>query len=213
VTLGERCIDLAFQEMKAGIRANAKPFPNTGPRVREYLAGCVRDVDKDGDDDRLGLKEGNWCMAFQAWLLEQSLQPGEERPHKYRASVLEAVNDARALGRYFPVGKGYIPKSGDLAIWDRSDPKAPGTAWQKHVNRVVSFDPTDSRFVTIGGNEGRQIQLTAKAPKRLDANKLEGFIDYTQEEVERPSDLFLPGEREKVQALIERTLSEINVRT
>jgi len=208
--LGERCIALARSEMAAGVKAAPYGQPNTGPRVREYLAGCER------NGKLLGLTQGNWCAAFCSWVLEQTILPGEERPHGYRAAVVEMVEDAHKLGRWIPVeavrAGEQTPNIGDPAIWDRTE--GPGTEWQRHVNRVVSWDVRDPAtlgddlFMTIGGNEVRTIIETRDRPKELSAGKLLGFISYAQEPP-APPELLDDAERERIQGLISLALYEI----
>ncbi len=126
LTLGERCVALCRAELASGYRSAPYGQPNTSTRVKLYLSGCVRDVDGDGDEDRLGLTVGNWCAAAQSWVLSQCLLEGESAPHLWRAGVVELVSDARARGIYYPVESvrsgHFTPRLGDLAIWDRSKP-------------------------------------------------------------------------------------------
>lgn len=186
--LGERCLLLAQHEMAAGVRAQPYGQPNTGPRVREYLAGCVRDLDGDGvtePHELLRLPAGNWCAAFQSWLLEQCVLPGEERPHLYRAAVVEIELDARERGLWHSVEEvragTWAPNRGDLVIWDRSDSKDPSTAWHRHVNRFVWWTtPERQTFETIGGNEGRTILRQRYQGGALSSPKLLGFVSYYQ---------------------------------
>ncbi len=222
--LGESCVNIAIAEMQSGVKANPYGEPNTGLRVAEYLNGCVRDVDNDGDLDRLGLTVGNWCAAFASWCHEQALLtlPEAERDaarvHEWRAGVVEIVADARERDLFFPIDDVragvYEPQPGDLAIWDRSKPGGP--AWWRHVNRVVSHDPqdegtADDLFVTIGGNEGRTIKLNRDRPKRLDTGKLLGFVSYGQ----RTDDDALPvhplsdDERAELRGMIALSLADI----
>jgi len=215
MTLAERCVRLCHAEKDADVRANPYGMPNTGPRVSEYLAGCMRDVDRDGDLDPLGLTVGNWCMAFQSWVLFNSLQPDDDPPHHWRAGVVEAVSDSKQRGLWLDVddvrGGKATPKRGDLAIWDRSNPAKPATSWWRHVNRVIEWDEadplllTDDRFRTIGGNEGRRIKVTGDRPKLLESGKLLGFIRYdlADPEVESPSpEMLRDDERASLERLI-----------
>lgn len=200
---GVRCVLLARSEMALGARANPYPGPNTSPGVARYLAPCVRDVDGDGDDELLGLTEGNWCAAFASWCARECLLPGESAPHKYRAGVVEIVADAKANGRWQAIKTvrdgAFAPSVGDLAIWDRSNPDKPATSWWRHVNRVTQFNPMTGRLTTIGGNEGRKITVTDAAPKSLTDSKLLGFVSYAQSG--RPLD-YAAAERAADQGLI-----------
>lgn len=208
--------------MASDVRANPYGMPNTGPRVREYLAGCMRDVDRDGDLDPLGLTAGNWCMAFQSWVLFNSMQPDDDPPHHWRAGVVEAVSDAKKRGLWIDVddvrdGKA-LPGRGDLAIWDRSSPTKPSTSWWRHVNRIVSWDDADpmtladDRFVTIGGNEGRRIRETSDRPKLLESGKLLGFIRYDladRDVLSPPKRPLLEIERTRLEAQIAMGIDEM----
>lgn len=214
LTLGSRCLLLAEQEMRAGVRANPYGQPNTGPRVREYLAGCLRDLNGDGKTEPhelLRLREGNWCAAFQGWLLEQCRLPDEAAPHLYRASVVELELDARARGLWHDVQEvregAWSPNIGDLVIWDRSDPTDPSTAWHRHVNRLVGWtNPDWTHFVTIGGNEQRAILRQQYLGGSIDHPKLLGFISYYQ----RPCPTDIPShERDRLLRLVAAAIEEI----
>ncbi len=222
LTLAERCVRLCHSEMASDVRANPYGMPNTGPRVREYLAGCMRDVDRDGDLDPLGLTAGNWCMALQSWVLFNSLQPDDDPPHHWRAGVVEAVSDAKKRGLWLDVeavrAGEFVPKRGDLAIWDRSNPDKPSTSWWRHVNRITEWDEADpivladDYFRTIGGNEGRRIRLTGERPKLLESGKLLGFIRYdlADPEVESPPrELLSPVESRRLQSQIAMGIDEM----
>lgn len=183
-----RCVMLAKSEMARGVRAPAAPRANTSEDIAEYLRGCWRDFDRDGELDegeRLGLTEGNWCAAFVSWCLEKCLLEGEQRPHEYRAGVVELVADAKLKGLWHPLeevtSETWSPHVGDLVIWDRSVKGKPETAWWRHVNRIVAYSGLKDgvpRFVTIGGNESRTIREVDQPPKALTPEKLLGFISY-----------------------------------
>jgi hypothetical protein len=78
-TIGERALDVAMQELDAGIKEEP-PGSNTSPRIKEYLYPCVR-----GDRNiRLGLTASNWCftgdteiLAEEGWLRLDSLGKGK----------------------------------------------------------------------------------------------------------------------------------------
>lgn len=190
LTFGTRCVLFAKHEMERGVRANPYPGPNTSKDVKVYLAPCLRNLDADPELENLGLVSGNWCAAFACYCAEECVLPGEVIPHHYRAGVVELVADARELGLYHPVQEVregiWTPSVGDLVIWDRSEHGRPETDWWRHVNRVVRYQPIGEKLTTIGGNEGRRIQLTNRAPKRLSNRKLQGFISYHQKASTRP---------------------------
>lgn len=211
--LGERCLLLLGAERQAGVGAQLTG-DNTSPRVREYLAGCVRDFDGKKETPptlfKPILRAGNWCAAIQGWALEHCLIEGEERPHLWRAGVVELELDARNNGRWHSVeevrtGK-WTPSSGDLAVWDRSTPGKPETSWFRHVNRVVHMLPDMSSFVTIGGNEERRIQLTDRAPKKLNNTKLLGFISYAGRQIVVKLDA---AERARILSLVGASVQQV----
>jgi len=204
-TLGQRCVDVAMAEFKAGVR-EVPAGSNSGPRVREYLAPCVR-----GDRNvRLGLTASNWCMAFASWCLYQALRSTDKAPpHGYRAGVVEALADAqdpnaRWTGRWKPIidvrSGVWFPKPGDLAIYDRSQHGRPDTSWWRHVNRVVSFDMPSGDFVTVGGNELQKVHV---GTQQLSNVKLLGFVAYPREEkIEQSKPLLTSVERTQIAHMV-----------
>lgn len=203
LTLGERCVALCRSELARGAKSAPYGEPNTSTDVRMYLAGCMRDIDGDGDDDTLGLTVGNWCAAAQSWVLYACLLDGESPPHLWRAGVVEIVSDARKRGLYHPVlqvrSGVWTPRVGDLAIWDRSNPDKPTTNWWRHVNRVTEFDTRstlrtdDDTFATIGGNEARAWRETTDRPKGLDHSKLLGFVEYPRDDMSHAAERVTPS--------------------
>lgn len=183
ISHGLRCLHLAEYERKRGVKAAPYGQPNTSPDVEIYLSGCLRNLDDDPELENLMLKAGNWCAAFVSWCSDICLLPGEEKPHEYRAGVVEIIADAKSRGRWIPASEVIAQRvsvsPGDLVIWDRSKPGRPETSWHRHVNRLKSLTATGIR--TIGGNERRTIIDTSDAPKGLDHDKLIGFVSYAQE--------------------------------
>ena len=89
----------------------------------------------------------------------------------YRVSGIERQADAAARGLWHPVetirGGDFGPRPGDVAILKRGD-----EAWQRHVCRVIEWDPGGG-YTSIGGNEGNAWRLTAR---HVDAPELLGII-------------------------------------
>ena len=205
--LGERCISRLRQELAAGVAAAPYPQPNTSPRVKEYLSGCLRDLNGDGivaPTEKLGLSAGDWCAAVQGWVLEQELAPGEDRPHLWRAAVVEIELDAKLRGLFHPIDEFHrgvwSPNVGDLVLWDRSDKARPETAWHRHVNRFVGFTSPDwTHMRTIGGNESRRIQEQLYQGGSVTHPKLLGFVSYYQ----KPAKGHIhPTELERMRSLV-----------
>lgn len=140
----EACLERALAEL--GVHEDGT---NTGERVREYLAGCVRDGRK------LGLKAGEWCAAFVGWC--------GHRP--WRASVWEIVEDARAAGTLREVG-AYWPSPGDLAVFARGAPgETPLEHGRGHIARVIRAAGRDVE--TVDGNSGDAADSVARMVRRV----------------------------------------------
>lgn len=172
-SLGERA--LAWSEAEAARGAGEDPKgSNGGPDVEAYFKGARR----RGSEELLGLKSGNWCAAGASAALYAVLEPGETPPHGWRAGVVELVDDAKDQGLWVTVDEirdGAPPPSrGDLAIYDRSEPENPSSAWWRHVNRIVEWRD-DGTFRTLGANEG---DGWGYGEHSLDEPKLLGFIRY-----------------------------------
>jgi hypothetical protein len=207
LTLGERALAMALSEL------GTKEIPagsNSGPRVREYLGGCVR-----GDDSPvpLHLVASNWCMAFQSWCCYQALRPGEHAPHGWRAGVVEAVADAqdhstRWTGRFKPVGLvragEFTPDVGDLAIYDRSTPGRPETSWWRHVNRVAEMH--GDWFEAVGGNESDEVRMSRQ---KVDNPQLLGFIAYPGLAAPEPREILSAPERDQLLGMVALSLDGI----
>lgn len=171
-SLGQRCVN--WSRARLGVRE--QPLgSNTGPEVRSYLAPCIR---RD-TGMHLNLKASNWCSAFACAALAACAERDEERPHGYRAAVVELVADAADTKTWRPVALArsgsWRPEVGDLAIYDRSDPAKPDTSWWRHVNRVSEWRD-DGTYKAIGGNEAGD--CVREAEHRLDNPRLLGFIEY-----------------------------------
>lgn len=168
---GEAALAVALQELAAGVVEDPLGS-NSGERVGEYLAGCVRDLDGDGVEDRLRLGAAQWCAAFVGFCDHVAGVTG--RP--WRAAVAELVRDAREAGTLREV-LAYDPRPGDLAIWRRGgqDPRHGGLG---HVGRVETI--SEDWIATIDGNHGDKV---ARVLRRQDDPDLVAWIAYPR----RPS--------------------------
>lgn len=160
---GEAALAVAIGEL--GVREEP-PGSNSGPRVRQYLAGCVRDVDSDGDLDKIGLSAGSWCAAFTGWC---DAQAGV--PRTWRAAVHEIVSDARKAGTLR--GLDYTPRPGDLAIFKRDgqDPRKGGLG---HVARVEKVE--GGTFTAIDGNSAGD--KVARVVRPMTDAALVAWVEY-----------------------------------
>jgi len=210
-TLGERCVEVAMAELKAKVKE--EPLgSNTGKRIREYLYPCVR-----GDrNTRLGLTASNWCMAFASWCLFKAKRDDEVPPHGYRAGVVEAVADtrdpkARWSGQWVPIeqvrtGK-WVPREGDLAVYDRSQRGRPSTSWWRHVNRVVKYELDTGMFLAVGGNEQQKVTL---AQHTIASDRMLGFIAYPASNVQAITrEELTPEEKVQISHLVYLTIDGI----
>jgi hypothetical protein len=174
LTLGERCVAFAENELNDGVK---EEFPGsyTSPRIREYFNICTRKI--NGMEVLVNLRQGNWCAASASFCLKNSLLPDEEPPHGYRLGVVEIVSDLQANGLWHTVqdvlqGK-YSLKVGDVIVFDRSQPGKPETAWWRHIGRVHSL--TSDGFKCISGNSGGCWKISSH---KLTQNNLLGFGQY-----------------------------------
>lgn len=145
---GERMVLWSRAEMAAGV-VEVPPGSNTGPRIREYLAGCERNGAK------LGLSAGAWCAAAAGMAAHEAALP-TDTPLPWRAAGLDVIGDLQARDAWHPHPTDYVPKVGDLAIFRRVSP-----AWGRHVCRVTAWHG-GGKFQTIGGNEAGAWRLTER---------------------------------------------------
>lgn len=179
-TLGSRCVEWALAQVgKHGL----PPGSHESPDIKEWRSRCLRG--DGGSAVKLNLPPTNWCAIFACAAVYAVIDDGVPWPHGYRAGVVELVADtstskAGYTGTWVPVAvvrQGeYIPQTGDLAVYDRSQPGKPETAWWRHVNRVVKYDKSSESYKTVGGNEvGDAVCLGIH---KVSDSSLLGFISY-----------------------------------
>lgn len=87
----------------------------------------------------------------------ECLLPGDVKPREPRASAKEIMADAVKLGRWRSVaevrGGKWLPRAGDLAIYDRSIAGRPETSWYGHVDRVIRVSEDQREYDNVGANE------------------------------------------------------------
>jgi hypothetical protein len=164
--LGERCVLWCENEFACAVREDP-PGSNTSPRIRDYLAPCMR------NGKLLGLRAAAWCAAAQCCAMRDCLAPGEAEPHPYRCSGIELETDAQKLGTWR--GPKYTPRRGDIAVLMRTNSDPSKGSWERHVVRVRSVD--GDHMTTIAGNEGNGWAVSAM---RLDDARILCFIEYPQ---------------------------------
>jgi len=167
LSYGQRCVLLSIAEMAEGVKEEP-PGSNTGKRIKEYLAGCMR------NGKPLGLTAGAWCAAAACWVADRCRQRGELPPHHWRAGGIEMEQDAMTKHAWVDAdvvrNGGAEVAVGDIAMFSRG-----AISWQRHVTRVYSVPGADGKFRTIGGNENDRWQIT---DRNLNSAELLGFIRY-----------------------------------
>ncbi len=188
LSLGERCVAFAENEMANGVAEDA-PNSFTSPRLREYFRICTRLV--NGRETPIGLSftAGNWCAAGVSFCLHKTLLPGENPPHGYRLGVVEVIADMQRHGTYRFVNQvrqgAYRIKVGDPVFFDRSNPNNPASAWWRHIGRVYSVGPNGD-FVCISGNNGGRWRLSKH---NISQATLLGFGDYPPRNFVAPTEV------------------------
>jgi hypothetical protein len=166
-SLGERCLAWCLEEWETHRQPSAE-------RIAWYHAVAKR------NGKLLGIKVGNHCASAQSRAMIECLLPGEAAPHEPRAGAIELQQDAIANGRWHSraevqAGK-WLPRPGDLAIYNRANPADPKSTWWRHVDRVIRVVDEGAGYENIGANE------VAGAWNRevtsFDSHKLLGFIAY-----------------------------------
>lgn len=174
LTLGERSVLFAENEMKLGVKEDS-PGSFSSKRIREYFSICTRLM--NGIETPITLSKGNWCCASVSFCMKQSLLLKEKQPHGYRVGVVEVVTDMQKTGNYFTVKNllenKYSPKIGDLIIFDRSQPGKQETSWYRHIGRFYSIN--NDSFECISGNSNGKWRITKHS---FDQTNLLGFGQY-----------------------------------
>lgn len=191
-TLGERCLAWCLAQ------AEREPVP-TPDTLARWFAPCVR------DGEPLGIRSGNHCAAAQC-AAALACADGETLPHQYRAAAKEIMADAIDAGAWHEASELraglWYPAPGDLAVYDRSQPGRPETAWWGHVDRVISV--LSSGFGNVGANEGPggawRIQVTDYSHARL-----LGFVAYPRPHEQRPVHLLSREEVARIRNLVALT--------
>jgi hypothetical protein len=166
-TLGERCVAWCLEEAQTHERPDAE-------RIAYYHAVAVR------NGKPLGIKAGNFCASAQSRALVECLLLGDVKPHEPRAGAIELLSDALHGGRFHGAAevraRKWLPRPGDLAIYDRSNPADPKTSWLRHVDRVIRVSDDQTQYENIGANELGGAWRREWSP--FSHPKLLGFVAY-----------------------------------
>jgi hypothetical protein len=163
-TLGERCLHWCLEE------AEAHRHPDAA-RIAWYHAVAVR------NGKPFPIKVGNFCASAQSRALIECAIEGDVRPHEPRCGAIELQQDAIRLGKWHSAAEvrahKWLPRPGDLAIYDRSTPTQ---SWLRHVDRVIRVLDGDLQYENIGANEGGGDWVREVTP--FSKSNLLGFIAY-----------------------------------
>lgn len=125
-----------------------------------------------------GLSNADWCAFFVSWCARQARISTSIIPKKSFA-----IDMLKGSGTYYDVTSGYIPKKGDLVLYEPSSGVASRNATTglpskaSHVN-IVYKDCTDGKIHTIGGNEQKKVRKSdyALPTKRGNWQNIQGYI-------------------------------------
>ncbi len=108
-----------------------------------------------------------WCADFVSWVMKEAGSPlVNPNSGSWRIPGTMTLRDYfKQNGNWHPYGDGYVPKTGDVAIYDGNGPNG------QHTNFVVRY--ANGSLVTVGGNEAGAIHV--QEHKLDDSLKVIGF--------------------------------------
>ena len=108
-----------------------------------------------------------WCADFVSWVMKEAGMPFvNPNSGGWRIPGTMTLRDYfQQNGNWHPYGDGYVPKTGDVAIYDGNGPHG------QHANFVVLY--SDGTLSTVGGNEAGTIH--AQQHSLNDELKVIGF--------------------------------------
>jgi len=119
----------------------------------------VAKVEHATQPDYTKYSEGNkeaWCSDFLTWTLKQAGAP-LTNPNSSGWRIPGTVTLKEyfvAKGTFHPLGDAYVPKTGDVVVYD-------GAGWfGQHTNFVLQNK--DGQLTTIGGNENGKVRVQTK---------------------------------------------------
>ncbi len=121
-------------------QAEMPPGSNDSPRIATYrqaTAGAANAV-------------GPWCAYFVSWLARSAGEPLGAQGQGF-GSVDQLYSWAQSAGRAVPNGQGYVPKPGDLIVFN------------EHVGMVESVLP-NGQIQTIEGNSSDRVSRNVRGP-------------------------------------------------
>jgi len=94
-----------------------------------------------------------WCADFVSWVMNEQGKPfSNPNSESWRIpGVLTLRSYFIAKSMYHVYGDGYIPKTGDIALYDGNGP------FGQHTNFVLKVE--NGKIYTLGGNEAGRIHV------------------------------------------------------
>ena len=178
-TFALRSLEQAEREIAAGVH-EVPDGSNSGPRVSQYLARCVRGgIWQDGElvgEHFIGTPAhpfdgAPWCSGAVGLCDEAAARPGDRIP-PWRASVYERIVDAKAMGTWHPIGDGYVPQVGDHGVFAR-DGQEPERGGHGHINWVTLVTLEAGVFATLDPNHNNG---WGRVTRNLNDKDLRGFV-------------------------------------
>lgn len=90
----------------------------------------------------------SWCASFVAWCAHEA---GISTNVITKSAAVDSfMSQAKSQKRFYRYDSNYIPKPGDLIIWDSRIKANPIS--ERHIGIVKSYDSSTGRLATIEGN-------------------------------------------------------------
>lgn len=99
-----------------------------------------------------GVEEA-WCADFVSWIMREVGAP-LTNPHSgsWRIPGIFTLKEYyESVGRFYPAGSEYVPRPGDVAIYQNSP------RFDDHVHIILRVD--DGVLTTVGGNENNRVRV------------------------------------------------------
>lgn len=166
----------AVQPKKQVVVETPRPFPSYLPgeltEAQQRITNILKteySAQPAGTKYTEGAQEP-WCADFVSWVMNQNGTPlYSPRTKSWRVTGTMGLQQFFVeQGTWHQYGDGYIPKPGDVALYDGSGP------YGQHANFVLSYK--DGTLTTIGGNELGTIRIQHRPLN--DELQVFGFAEY-----------------------------------
>lgn len=129
--------------------------------AQRELAGGAKESDKSYHKYTGGVS-AQWCAYFVSWVLREAGRPFEENNGVFPA-VAQILAYSKSKGTFHPKNEaGFTPQPGDIALY-----KEGTNPYPSHTNIVISYNPANNTYTSIGGNESNQVKqanISAQSP-------------------------------------------------